>query len=486
MKIVTYYSKVDTEFNLEVNRRKRDMADINFCGYTGETTLEYIYGEFDEDKAKEFVEIRMGLKDIRWMTHTFDLVCVILLGSDDDALKNYQSVLGESFNQENNNSFLEKKVLEIYGYKVDVKTQGDKFEEVISEIKGKNFEKLESVYEFISKHTPKSTNNKEVCWEHAVAMLENSVIYQMKELIKVGGVRQLILTGAPGTGKTYMAKKVAKDLNVNCKFVQFHPSYDYTDFVEGLRPVEVNGEVTFKRMDGIFKSFCREVVLENQKQTSDTPKLNFFIIDEINRADLSKVLGELMFGLETDKRGKNNKIETQYSNLPTYDIKEGGDIEDDCFKDGFYIPENIVIIGTMNDIDRSVESFDFALRRRFQWFEVEVTEKLLRSAFRNPSYGFTRKDEKNTQTDIHTDILIERIMKLNSFIEKEGAQFGLNKHYFISQGHFMNLENCDSVDEICKYVWEYRIKNILEEYVRGEDQSAVEEFIKKAEELFNQ
>lgn len=187
---------------------------------------------------------------------------------------------------------------------------------------------------------------------------------------KNGGVRQLILTGAPGTGKTYMATKVAGELaeqaivqvendllapveiGKTCEFVQFHPSYDYSDFVEGLRPVEINGQVTFKKMDGIFKQFCRTVVAANAEVAEHAGKhgailpVYFFIIDEINRADLSKVLGELMFGLETDKRGAANRFQTQYANLPTYDIAQQKNIapEDDCFAAGFYIPKNIVII----------------------------------------------------------------------------------------------------------------------------------------------
>lgn len=136
---------------------------------------------------------------------------------------------------------------------------------------------------------------------------------QIKNLIQ-NGATQIILTGAPGTGKTRMAKEIAGS---HYKLVQFHPSYDYTDFVEGLRPVEEEGKMVFRKVDGIFKEFCRKVVEEGKKDEK-----YFFLIDEINRADLSKVFGELMFCLETDKRGEDNAIQTQYQNLPTYDVKE--------------------------------------------------------------------------------------------------------------------------------------------------------------------
>lgn len=176
-----------------------------------------------------------------------------------------------------------------------------------------------------------------------------SIEDEIKDLIK-NGATQIILTGAPGTGKTRMAKEIAeeqgeeltweekKEKDDSCphyKLVQFHPSYDYTDFVEGLRPVEEGGEMVFRKVDGIFKEFCRKVVEEGEEDEK-----YFFLIDEINRADLSKVFGELMFCLETDKRGEDNAIQTQYQNLPTYDTKEkkyyGEDESEDVFKDGFY------------------------------------------------------------------------------------------------------------------------------------------------------
>ena len=306
-----------------------------------------------------------------------------------------------------------------------------------------------------------------------------------------GGVHQIIFTGAPGTGKTYIAKEIAERLGgllpktdgkpARYEFVQFHPSYDYTDFVEGLRPVDVGeGEIKFVKLDGIFKKFCRRVASANHTENSEdytgkeSDSLYFFIIDEINRADLSKVFGELMYCLEKDKRGKT--IDTQYHNLPDYHIKDGKaeQIKDNVFKDGFYIPENVVIIGTMNDIDRSVESMDFALRRRFTWKEFLVAD------------DDTGKDNlKKTLESMGFDESIatglsKRIIALNATIKNEGEKFGLDRQYYISQGHFAHLpkdvKNKEESD-IAKHVWDYHIESLLREYVRGE--RGVEEFITK-------
>lgn len=322
---------------------------------------------------------------------------------------------------------------------------------------------------------------------------------QIKSLIK-NGATQIILTGAPGTGKTRMAKEIAGS---HYKLVQFHPSYDYTDFVEGLRPVEEEGKMVFRKVDGIFKEFCRKVVDKGEKDEK-----YFFLIDEINRADLSKVFGELMFCLETDKRGKDNAIQTQYQNLPTYDTKEkkyyGEDESEDVFKDGFYIPKNVIIIGTMNDIDRSVESMDFALRRRFIWKEVEVTRDLLKNSLTGILGEYKENYKCNFECDKVAEVIADSIMNLNNEKLKDNPNFG--KHYFISQGQFANLPGNiiktavnagekvkekvkekggeAKVEAIAKSlleaVWNLRLNSLLYEYIRGEGNE--ENFVKSCHE----
>ena len=312
--------------------------------------------------------------------------------------------------------------------------------------------------------------------------------------------KQIVLTGAPGTGKTYSAQeyikwqlmteylKEAEDHKIQTfkeewdksennegvladrwRMVQFHPSFDYTDFVEGLRPIELNNSMQFKRMDGIFKEFCRTVANENgDKDPKKCPK-RFFLIDEINRADLSKVFGELMFCLEEDYRGKSHTIKTQYSNLDTCD-KSGKPIKNDKFVKGFYIPENVIIIGTMNDIDRSVDTFDFALRRRFRWVNVEVNETLLTTTF----LAMNKKND-SLKTEEEISGFVKSVMDMNSVFSEDQFKriFKTPKDYYVGPAYFKGLFKNDTKDAI----WRNKIEPLLREYVRGRIEA--EDFIDK-------
>ena len=370
----------------------------------------------------------------------------------------------------------------------------------------------------------------------------------------------IVFTGAPGTGKTYLAKQIASKMvldnydfeNLTDKekkifdervgFVQFHPSYDYTDFVEGLRPItDSNGNVGFERRDGGFKEFCKRAII-NKKESSfisqynklcddirnnneysimlksgkkSTPlsvttnntikwkcqgtdnkdvnavtcdrliklyskynsievidnlttidsvirnviggcnstyywavlrevvrrikqvKTNYiFIIDEINRGEISKIFGELFFSVDPGYRGEKGKVKTQYQNM----IEDG-----DVFKNDFYVPDNVYIIGTMNDIDRSVESMDFAMRRRFTWIEIEAE---------------SRKDMLDSLGD-YAEEAKARMAALNKEIEKTHE---LGKAYEIGPAYFLKLKDLDYSFE---NLWKMNLEPLLREYLRG-------------------
>lgn len=313
--------------------------------------------------------------------------------------------------------------------------------------------------------------------------------------------KQLILNGAPGTGKTFSARNEIADKllgknadkNIQMEMVQFHPSYDYTDFIEGIRPNLASRSIGYTLKNGSFKSFCRKAgVIERiqasgKKVTEGTIKeflkgedesiVDFwinkikeegfnaenikladlppflFIIDEINRAEISKVLGETMFCLDADYRGANGKIATQYSALATdktfYINKDN---------DKFFIPSNVYIIGTMNDIDRSVEVFDFALRRRFAWHEVtaeDVMDNVLKAM------GVDNALNNNY------DNYVSKIEALNNSIDNT---LKLNRHYHLGPSYFAKiLLYLDGNDykEARKEVWDNHLSQILYEYVKG-------------------
>jgi len=338
--------------------------------------------------------------------------------------------------------------------------------------------------------------------------------------------KQLIMNGAPGTGKTYSARNIIADIlfdtlcesenkkeeikKVRMDMVQFHPSYDYTDFIDGIRPNLSGNELKYSLKNGSFKSFCRragvierilaagkkvdagsiedfligedesikkfwESEIEKGELKKETDKVDeskdivefdpskfdpsklpsfLFIIDEINRAEISNVLGEIMYCLDPDYRGIKGAISTQYSALAT---DETFFINKD--NDKFFIPSNVYIIGTMNDIDRSVEVFDFALRRRFAWYEVKP-DKVMDDVLK--SMGIETLLEQNYEN------YKTKIDKLNYAIVDK---LKLSRHYHLGPSYFAKIslyyDESKDYEKAIEKVWDNHISQILNEYVKG-------------------
>jgi len=236
----------------------------------------------------------------------------------------------------------------------------------------------------------------------------------------------IILQGAPGVGKTFSAKRLTysimgeKDDN-RVRMVQFHQNYSYEDFVEGYKPYE-NG---FRLQKGIFYNLCTQA-----KNNPD--KKHFFIIDEINRGNLSKIFGELLMLIEKDYRGEKNKITLAYSGK------------------NFYVPENLYIIGLMNTADRSLAMIDYALRRRFGFFTLEPGFE---------SEGFKVACEKYNNPKLTK--LVETIKTLNKDIVEDAP---LGEGFEIGHSHFCFDTSKEISDDTLHSVVNYDIIPMLKEY----------------------
>ena len=498
-----------------------------------------------------------------------------------------------------NRAFIEKEL----GLKIKKEPNYKEYIQILSQVK-----------DYMSKNTALCKNYAELsllAWEKSNNENNGTMKDFEKYVTLLKKNHNIVFTGAPGTGKTYLARQIAifkvlgkTDIETlsdtekaiikeRVGFVQFHPSYDYTDFVEGLRPItDDKGNVGFERINGIFKEFCKRAIIKGNKDTVFSELLNnnptvwkvslegsgdnptrtdcmnngyirigwpgygdvedfsemdnfatggsailkafqntmkigdivlscysnteidaigiisgeyeykedggnypryrkvkwlikgmrenilsinggrkmtlstiykmtvspteilklvekhsskeqkneklpyIFIIDEINRGEISKIFGELFFSIDPGYRGEKGKVKTQYQNM----VSEG-----DVFADGFYVPDNVYIIGTMNDIDCSVESMDFAMRRRFTWIEISAE---------------SQKDMLDSLGEYAQDAK-DRMKKLNNVIENTPE---LGKAYEIGPAYFLKLENHDyRFDSL----WDMNIEPLLREYLRG-------------------
>lgn len=304
--------------------------------------------------------------------------------------------------------------------------------------------------------------------------------------------KNTILHGAPGTGKTYITTETIKakktlENNVEYEVVQFHPSYGYEDFIEGIKPtgMTTDGQMKFELKNGIFKQMCIDAFQNLREAEKNESKLKtyYFIADEVNRAELSRVFGELLLCLEDDKRlriedGKviGAKIKTQHSNLWTKNdvvvcADDNGNLVDgDDSKNWYFgVPENIYFIGTMNDIDRSVDSFDMALRRRFVWKKYSCDYDVV----------YEKYSEKDSEEQ-NIDKYIEICKTLNKHIVEE---LGLGDSYELGHSYFMHPKQLSNAE--LKRVWDERISPILREYLRAQfTDGEIDTKLKTAQKIF--
>ncbi len=268
--------------------------------------------------------------------------------------------------------------------------------------------------------------------------IDNNKVEKIIRLLK--RKKNIIFQGVPGVGKTFVIERIIKHGfkvgEKNIQFVQFHQSFSYEEFIEGLRP-NLDGSYTVEA--GIFKEF-----VDRTKEDRDSPY--FMIIDEVNRGNISKIFGELLVLIENDKRNKS-KVILPYS------------------KEEFSIPDNLYIICTMNTADRSLSLVDYALRRRFSFITLEPAfnnEKFKRFMVKNCNY-----------TEQEVQLIVDDMNKVNAkIIEYLGVNFQIGHSYFVQKKPVGT-----DFDELRKEILEYDIIPTLEEYFFDEEDK-VDEFRK--------
>lgn len=448
------------------------------------------------------------------------------------------AICGYDFNSSDNHTILYLNIFQrLIDYFKDGKIKFDVKSGTVGQIDSGLIEKLKECYEinkFVCKiklfikenYTP--LKSLEIDWDKFKNNLDdinkelfdrNSGIW--RQVGKIAGafygltkndLKNIIYYGAPGTGKTKFVKYCLDILDPNrtrTEWVQFHSGFEYEDFIDGIKPIGIqNGNLNLALTNGIFKEFCL-------KAAQNTDENFFFIVDEINRADIAAVFGETLSLLEENYRGKSSAIKIKNSALMEDIIVSDASKKSLCIDYGnlqtkFYIPANIYFIGMMNDVDKSIDCFDLALRRRFAWVLMEcdyevvenATDKAYKTKCESLNNYITNELKYLVEYEDETRVKIRSIQSYNNAENRDGdynklfsdasdkekdkkryektSGLNLGRAYEIGHSYFLKKETTDE-----KEIWARHIEPILREYIRTQfGDGEVEKKLKMAKKIF--
>ena len=313
----------------------------------------------------------------------------------------------------------------------------------------------------------------------------NPLVSDLVSLLKCH--KNLLLTGVSGTGKTYLAQQVARALVGNggklgqIEQVAFHPSYDYADFVEGLRPSGAG----FVLEPGSFKSFCGRAL-----EQPDQPFV--FIIDDFNQGDVRTILGEVVMLLAPDYRGIEHRIKTQYHSVLARSYQAALAARDQVamasikFADGFFVPHNVFVIATMNEFEGRAEPLDSAVWRRFVCYELKPQDRLSMLKEANLACSVQVKGAQDKLAAAHFyDQAAARCTRLNQAICAEpslGPDYQIGPAYLLKSLGYLNLAGKvseESVADVLNQVWDQSLAPLLRTYLRGKSSSDLTKILLK-------